>query len=42
MCTVISAVKCTFTCILVNGDCVRKADGYGSIAVWPIKKANTC
>ena len=33
MCKVISAVECTLPCILVNGDCVRKADGYGSIAV---------
>ena len=42
MCTIISAVKCTFTCILVNGDCVRKADGYGSIAILLIYKSNIC
>ena len=34
MCTVISVLKCTFTCIIVNGDCVRKTDGCGSIVVY--------
>ena len=34
MCTVISVLKCTFTCSIVNGDCVIKTDGFGSIVVY--------
>ena len=34
MCTVVSVLKCTFTCIIVNGDCVIKTDGCGSIVVY--------